>query len=1070
MSLLDPAPVVFELNDSAAERTPWQEARWNAFCSPLGRRVFGAVAGAEDVWMNDPCDEESIHEEAREAFSEVLDLAADRARMPTRGSILLLQGDAGSGKTHLMGAFRRMVEQRGAGFFTYAQMTTSSPDLVEYLLRNVVDSLQKRGGISRESAWLRLSDALVERPSIPPEEREALRTAEEYYDAFNAIRSRLLEDLKHLDPDKRLHSDFLSALLALQRRNGNAADAAMKYFRGGRLSEEEARWLCSPQALGSDAHQLFDWLLRAIREFGGAQGGAFVLCIDQIEELFERGESQQRFPEMVATVCSLTDRHPGLVVVLACLRDLYVALEPSLMPTHRDRVELEWPWPAILKTERSVDEIVALVGSRLQMLDAEAAFTVEPAHGDDPLYPFTRESLARLQGSRPRSILIDCHGAWDLSRRTGKFPRLKSSTIPRVDPAALAPPPAMISTGEPSPAQPPSHLSIPWSQRWNDFRTAWSGVIPNQPATLAELLAWSVNTLAAQTGTPLQADAAEELVHLNREGENATAAICNAPSQGGKLMNQLRSLHQVAVDTGRTPLAVRATEFAKSPKALVMIQVGELVKIGGRRVIFPEADWRCVQAWREFSGSHGGESDFVSWAAHARPLSQVPALRELVRLDELPWPLEEPAIPSRDSAIQIEPPFILDPTAILLGQTGGLRSEPVVLAPDMLTQHLAVLGGTGSGKTTLALNLIEGLLLRGIPAILFDRKGDLSRYADPAALAGLPGRAGELFRERVEVALFTPGEEAGRPLAIPLLPARDPGATSEVIRTRAEEKAYTLATMLGYTTSRAHIARRAVLAMAIQVLLELDEEPPTMARLLELMNSEDPVLLQALDYLDPRNLRPLVQELGAFFRLNTRLFGAGAEPLEAERLLGLGTHRVEGKTRLSILSGKFLRNEVHTQFWVAELMMELDRFASAHPVSRLQAVVMLDEADLYLPSTSRPVSKQPVENALRRFRSQGIGLILASQNPGDFDYRCRGNIQTWLVGRVTETLSQRKLAPVFGDAGASLLQRLGQQNTGEFSLVREDAIRRFKAERNLLRTEQLSDAAILNAAKAGRAA
>jgi DNA helicase HerA-like ATPase len=50
-----------------------------------------------------------------------------------------------------------------------------------------------------------------------------------------------------------------------------------------------------------------------------------------------------------------------------------------------------------------------------------------------------------------------------------------------------------------------------------------------------------------------------------------------------------------------------------------------------------------------------------------------------------------------------------------------------------LLRHAAFLGGTGSGKTTLALNVIEQLLMAGIPALLVDRKGDLCTYGHKAA-------------------------------------------------------------------------------------------------------------------------------------------------------------------------------------------------------------------------------------------------------------------------------------------------------------------------------------------------
>jgi DNA helicase HerA-like ATPase len=103
-------------------------------------------------------------------------------------------------------------------------------------------------------------------------------------------------------------------------------------------------------------------------------------------------------------------------------------------------------------------------------------------------------------------------------------------------------------------------------------------------------------------------------------------------------------------------------------------------------------------------------------------------------------------------------------------------------------------------------------------------------------------------------------------------------------------------------------------------------------------------------------------------------------------------------------------------------MIELARFASAHPSRELQAVIMLDEADLYLLAIGKPASKQPLENALRRFRSHGIGIMLATQSPGDIDYRRRENIQTWLVGRVKEARAIEKLSLVLAPTVESSLK------------------------------------------------
>ena len=79
------------------------------------------------------------------------------------------------------------------------------------------------------------------------------------------------------------------------------------------------------------------------------------------------------------------------------------------------------------------------------------------------------------------------------------------------------------------------------------------------------------------------------------------------------------------------------------------------------------------------------------------------------------------------------------------------------------------------------------------------------------------------------------------------------------------------------------------------------------------------------------------------------------------------------------------------------------------------AVVLFDEADLYLPAVRQPATKEPMENLLKRARSAGLSLLLATQSPGDFDYKCRDNIRSWLVGQVKEETALRKLKPMFSE-------------------------------------------------------
>jgi hypothetical protein len=133
----------------------------------------------------------------------------------------------------------------------------------------------------------------------------------------------------------------------------------------------------------------------------------------------------------------------------------------------------------------------------------------------------------------------------------------------------------------------------------------------------------------------------------------------------------------------------------------------------------------------------------------------------------------------------------------------------------------------------------------------------------------------------------------------------------------------------------------------------------------------------------------------------------------------------------------------------------------------LQAAVFLDEADAYLPASSVPPTKEPLSDLLRRSRSTGIGVLLATQNPGDFDYKGRDNIITWLVGKLSQDTAIGKLRNVIGsypDVGP----RLASQATGHFFLLTGTTKRELKADRSMMVTRQLSDAEVAELARASR--
>ena len=134
-----------------------------------------------------------------------------------------------------------------------------------------------------------------------------------------------------------------------------------------------------------------------------------------------------------------------------------------------------------------------------------------------------------------------------------------------------------------------------------------------------------------------------------------------------------------------------------------------------------------------------------------------------------------------------------------------------------------------------------------------------------------------------------------------------------------------------------------------------------------------------------------------------------------ESLLGLGRYARDGRTRLSIIYTGFLGDNENILFWVSQFLSEALRFCQRNPNDELQAVVMFDEADLYIPANAKPATAEPLQSLLKRARSAGLGMMLATQSPGDLDYKSRDQITSWFIGRVREDTALRKLKAAFSE-------------------------------------------------------
>jgi hypothetical protein len=420
--------------------------------------------------------------------------------------------------------------------------------------------------------------------------------------------------------------------------------------------------------------------------------------------------------------------------------------------------------------------------------------------------------------------------------------------------------------------------------------------------------------------------------------------------------------------------------------------------------------------------------------------------------------------------------------------TGSTLEEPLLYDSRDLTTHAVCVGMTGSGKTGLCISLLEEAAIDGIPAICIDPKGDIGnlllnfpalapqdfaawvdegeaarrnlgieQYAARVAeqwRGGLaewdqpPERIARL-RDAVDMAIYTPGSDSGLPLSIlgsfeppPAELLADEAALSERIATAVSGLLGLLGRDTDPLTSRDHIllsnllghAWRAGRALRLEDFIAGVQQPP----------------FDRLGALDIETFFPARARTELALAINGLLasprFAAWTrgEPVDVQRLL----FTPGGKPRISIISISHL-SDTERMFVVTLLLNEVIGWMRRQAgTSSLRAILYMDEIFGFFPPTANPPSKPPMLTLLKQARAHGLGVVLATQNPVDLDYKGLGNTGTWLIGRLQTERDRERLLDGLGSAldgtGPSrehLAQQLGSLTQRVFLMrnVHDDA-------------------------------
>lgn len=397
--------------------------------------------------------------------------------------------------------------------------------------------------------------------------------------------------------------------------------------------------------------------------------------------------------------------------------------------------------------------------------------------------------------------------------------------------------------------------------------------------------------------------------------------------------------------------------------------------------------------------------------------------------------------------------------------SGVSAQQPLLYKNKDMTTHAVIIGMTGSGKTGLGIALIEEAIMDNLPSIIIDPKGDMGNllltfphcsaedfapWIDPTEAAKkemtIEQYAAEIaetwkkglqswdqgidriatLRSKTEMTIYTPGSSAGLPVSVLssfTAPAEDVINDTDTLNSLVNSTTTSLLALVDIKgdplQTREHILLSSLLLhfwragqdLTMEMLIGNIVNPPF-----------DKVGVFSLGTFYPQLQRmTLAMSLNNILASPTFSAWMTGQPLDIQRIL----YTEEGKPKTAIFSISHL-SETERMFFVTMLLNQyIGWMRRQQGASSLKTLLYMDEIYGYFPPIANPPSKKPMILLLKQARAYGIGVVLATQNPVDLDYKGLSNIGSWFIGRLQTRQDQDRVVAGIVGAGDGTL-KVGQ--------------------------------------------
>jgi Helicase HerA, central domain len=1000
----------------------------------------------EDVWRTSAVHVEGLHvDAARGIEAGMADAIASSGSSPIG---VVVQGQRGSGKTHLLGWVRERVHSLGGYFFLVGPLSGTSfwesvaGSMVENLLRDV------DGHGSQLAVFLRRCSALfgvsdVVRAGVVGDTDLAPEHLKDFIVGLRQYDRRLGSDCQ----------DTLRAMVLYGAADYVAQDVGQCYLQSMEEQEPGERAHRGMRTPAKPAHQIVKEMSQLL-----ALTGPSVIAIDQIDTVIAESMSSVRqlddgpgdqqtatlFDQIADGLLVLRDITARTLCVVSCLPTTWVLIEKYAVATVSDRFR----------------ELTALnrigtpeIGRQLVEKRFADCFRTIYFRAPYPTWPVQAAAFDDAAQYTPRNLIqrIDRHVQDCLA--AGRFVELEKFQPAEVDYTVVPDPPICL---------PPDPESAAFDERFDELRRAaeiGDILVPEKedvavPRLLAAgLTAWIAErgldrdvfsqdplpgrkpVLHARLRQALDDDAGDE-IHWAFRAISSDQAI--------SALNRIRAAATKAgieQSRGKRRLyLLRNTEWSRGARTQEAIEA--FTAAGGVTLALTDDDLRTFSALERMLAEK--RPHLQDWLLARRPASGTALLRTALPAAEAPTAAmatpttatvglagsdtgRAPAGTPTAAGAGAGHPEI---RRITIGRAVTDQAEARVDL-ESLRRHTVIFAGSGSGKTVLIRRLVEECALQGVSSVVLDPNNDLARLGDawphpPAQWAAGDADLAAKYLAETDVVVWTPRRTRGRPLTFQPLPdfrgiLDDPDeldvaidAATVTLAARANVAGSGAKATKGQAVLRqalGHFARseRTGLPAFLELLADLPDGVSSLADAWKVAGDLGEAL-KAVMVIDP-------------------LFGGQGEPVDPGVLL---TPPAGKRARVSVISLVGLPGDEQRQAFVNQLQMALFAWVKKNPAGDrpLGGLFVMDEAQTFAPSSgSTPCTKSTLALAAQA-RKYGLGLVFATQAPKGLHNYIPANATTQFFGLLNAPVqiaaAQEMAKAKGGDASDIARLKVGQ--------------------------------------------